>query len=279
VQDGGRRVVPVMTWVFVVGSVLVAAAAFQLFVLTDHTESFFAWTIDYGLSAAFLGAFYVTAFVLAVGSARASQWTHARVGVFGVWVFVTLTLVATLLHLDKFHFDSPGLIARGAAWLWLAIYVVEPPAVLVAIALQLRAPGRDLPGERPLPPWYRALLAAQAAFLLLVGVWLLLSPFSVEWWPWELTPLVARAMAAWLLGLAVVLGAAAWANDREGIRIATWSYVVLGVLQLVAVARYPGDLDGGVSADLYLGILALLVATGGLGIMIRRSDAVAGQRR
>jgi hypothetical protein len=268
-----------MRWVFVVGSILVAAAAFQLFILTDHTDTFFAWTIDSGLSAAFLGAFYVTAFVLAVGSARASEWADARVGVFGVWLFVTITLLATMLHLDKFHFDETGLIARAAAWLWLAIYVVEPPVVLVAIVLQLREPGRDLPGERPLPGWYRGLLTVQGAFLLIVGLSLFIASSSVDWWPWTLTPLVARAIAAWLLGLAVVLGSAAWANDREGIRIATWSYVVLGGLQLVAAARYPGDLDGGASTVLYVAFLMLLVATGGLGIMIRRADAVAGQSR
>jgi hypothetical protein len=275
VQDGGRRVVPAMRWVFVVGSVLVSAAAFQLFVLTDHTDEFFAWTIDSGLSAAFLGAFYVTALVLAIGSASASGWADARIGVFGVWLFVTLTLAATLLHLDTFHFDGPGLIARGAAWLWLAIYLVEPPAVLVAIVLQLRAPGRDHPGERPLPAWYRAMLVAQAVFLLFVGLWLFLAPSPVEWWPWALTPLVARAMAAWLLGLAMVLGSAAWANDRKGIRIATWSYVVLGVLQLVAVARYAGDLDGGASTVVYLAVLVLLVVTGALGIALRRTRAAS----
>ena len=91
-----------MRWVFGVGSVLVTAAGVQLFVLTDHTTRYFAWTISSGLSAAFLGAFYFTALVLASGSARQAEWARARVGVFGVWLFVTLTLVATLLHLDKF---------------------------------------------------------------------------------------------------------------------------------------------------------------------------------
>ena len=239
-----------MRWVFGVGSVLVTAAGFQLFVLTDHTDRFFAWTISPGLSATFLGGFYFTALVLAAGSATEREWARARVGVFGVWLFVTLTLVATLLHLDKFHFHDPGLLPRGAAWLWTIIYVVEPPAVLAAIVMQLRTPGRERPREHPPPTWYRSVIAAQSVVLLVVGLWLFVAPSSVGWWPWTLTPLVAQAMAAWLLGLGVVLATATRENDLERIRIATASYVVLGVLQLVAAARYASDLRSGTACVL-----------------------------
>jgi hypothetical protein len=255
-----------MRWVFGIGALLVTAAGVQLFVLTDHTDRFFAWTISPGLSAAFLGAFYFTALVLAAGSAMEREWARARVGVFGVWLFVTLTLVATLLHLDKFHFHDPGLIPRGAAWLWTIIYVVEPPAVLAAIVLQFRAAGRDRPRERPLPVWYRAVLAAQSVVLIVAGLWLFTAPDSVGWWPWTLTPLVARAMAAWLLGLGVVLATAARENDWDRIRIATTAYVVLGVLQLVASARYAGDLRGGAARVVYLAFLVLVVASGAVGV-------------
>jgi hypothetical protein len=271
VESDVRRVVPAMRWVFVVGSMLVTAAAVQLFILTDSTDRFFAWTISSGLSAAFLGGFYFTAFVLAAGSATRSEWAQARVGVFGVWLFVTLTLVATLLHLDKFHFHDPSLIPRGAAWLWTIIYVVEPVAVLAAIVLQLRAPGDNRPREHLLPIWYRIAVAAQWLVLLTVGLWLFFAPGSVDWWPWTLTPLVARAMGAWLLGLSVVLASAAWENDWSRIRIATSSYLALGVLQFVAVARYASDLRGGTETVLYLAFLAIVVATGASGAVFTLS--------
>jgi hypothetical protein len=254
-----------MRWVFGVGSVLVTAAGVQLFVLTDFTDRFFAWTISPGLSAAFLGAFYFTALVLAAGSATQPEWTRARVGVFGVWLFVTLTLAATLLHLDKFHYSDPSLVARGAAWLWTIIYVVEPPAVLAAIVVQTRAPGRDRPRQRRLPAWYRASVVAQSFALAVAGIWLFVAPSSAAWWPWTLTPLVARAMASWLLGLAVVLATAAWEDDWDRIRIATAAYVALGVLQFIALARYARDLRGGTSTVLYLAFLALVLVTGAVG--------------
>ena len=65
-----RRTTTGMRWVFRVGSVLVTAAGIQLFVLTDHTDRLFAWTIKNPLTAAFLGAFYFTALTLAALSAR-----------------------------------------------------------------------------------------------------------------------------------------------------------------------------------------------------------------
>ena len=64
-----RRTTTGMRWVFGVGSVLVSAAGIQLFVLTDHTDRLFAWTIKNPLTAAFLGAFYFTALTLAALSA------------------------------------------------------------------------------------------------------------------------------------------------------------------------------------------------------------------
>lgn len=260
-----------MRAVFAVGSVLVTAAGVQLFVLTDHTDRLFAWTIAPGLSAAFLGAFYFTALVLASRSALRREWAWARVGVFGVWLFVTLTLVATLLHLDKFHFHDAGLLPRGAAWLWTAVYAVEAPAVLAAIVLQLRAPGVDRPRERILPTWFRTILITQSVVQLVAGLALYAAPSRAGWWPWTLTPLVAQAIAAWLLGMAVVLATAAWENAWERIGIATSAYAVLGVLQLVAVARYPNDLQGGSSTIVYLALLALAVATGASGVVLGRN--------
>lgn len=268
-----RRVVPAVRWVFGVGSALVTAAGVQLFVLTDHTDRFFAWTISPGLSGAFLGAFYFTALALGARSAIEREWTRARIGAFGVWLFVTLTLVATLLHVDKFHFHDAGGIATGAAWLWAAIYVLAPPAVLIAIVAQLRAPGRDRPREHPLPVWYRAVVVAQSLVLLGAGLWLFGVSSSVEWWPWTLTPLVAQAMAAWMLGLAVVLATAAWENDWSRIRLATVTYVVLGVLQLVAAARYASDLRGGAASVVYLAFLVVLVATGVAGAVLSRRSS------
>src|SRR4051812_20818448 len=88
-----RPTTPGMRVILLIGSFFVLVAGIQLFVLTEYTEALFAWPIRPPLTAAFLGAFYWTAFTLAFMSARQAVWAHARVGVPGVLVFVTLTLV------------------------------------------------------------------------------------------------------------------------------------------------------------------------------------------
>ena len=201
-----RRQVPLMRVALYVGSFLVFLAGIQLFVLTTRTDHYFAWTIANPFTAAFLGAFYWTAIPLAFLSARERLWANARVGVPGVLVFLWATLLTTLLHIGKFHFSSSDHFAKGAAWLWLLIYAADPVLVSVALALQLRVKGADPPRAAPLPGWYRSLLVAQA-----------------------------------LLG--VVLATAFLENDWVRIRAATAAYAVLGVLELVALARYGDQLS------------------------------------
>lgn len=268
-----RPVIPAMRTVFVVGSVLVFAAGFQLFVLSDHTERFFAWTIGVPFTAAFLGAFYWTALVLAASSARETVWVRVRVGVPGVALFVVLTLAVSLVHIESFHLHAGDLLSRSAAWVWFGVYVVAPVGALVALAAQLRAPGVDPPRAAVLPVAFRAAIALHAAVVLVVGVLLLVVPDDVaKVWPWTLTPLTARAMAAWLLGLGVVLTQAVLENAWERIRLATLSYAVLGALELIAVARYPSALDwGGAAAWLYVGFLLTVLALGVGGAVRSRS--------
>jgi hypothetical protein len=264
-----------MRGVFIVGSVLVTAAGTQLFILTDHTETLFAWTIKPPVTAAFLGAFYFTALALAASSATRRTWAEARVGVPGVFVFITLTVVATLLHLGKFHFHVDQTSAVSAAWLWLVIYVLDPPAVLLLWILQVRRPGGDPPRRAKLPPLYRAVAWAQAAVALAVGVSLFVVPSTAaRLWPWTLTPLTARAVAAWLIGLGLVLAAAPIENDWSRLHPATAAYAVLGILQTVALLRYPDDVAwGSPQAWAYLVFLGSVFVVGTYGWFAARRVA------
>lgn len=86
---------------FGTGAILSFLAGIQLFVPTERTDEFFAWTIAAPLPAALFGAFYWGAVVIAVASLTRREWARARVGLFGLVVFFRLTLVTTLLHLEK----------------------------------------------------------------------------------------------------------------------------------------------------------------------------------
>lgn len=244
------------------GSVLIAGI--QLFGFPGRTDEIFAWTIGSQMSAAFLGGFYLAAAVLALRSAREPTWSRARLGVPGVLLFVWLTLAATLLHLDLFHLDEGGARAQIAGWTWLVIYIVEPPLLLLAFALQLRAPGGNPERSDPLPGSYRGLLLAQAAALGALGGVLFAVPLDVaDIWPWQLTELTGRAIAAWLLALSGLLAAVAWEGDRSRIRLGIYMVVALVAFQAIAAARFGEELDlSSASALVYLAALLSLGATG-----------------
>ncbi len=61
----GRPTLPLMRLVLGVGVVFVTGAGVQLYVLSDQTDRFFAWTIADPLSGRAIGGFYLTAAVVA----------------------------------------------------------------------------------------------------------------------------------------------------------------------------------------------------------------------
>jgi hypothetical protein len=75
--------------------------------------------------------------------------------------------------------------------------------------------------------------------------------------------LTGRAVGAWVFSVGVTAAQAARENDIERIRVASFGYVGLGVLQLLALARYlqvPEWTDG--RALVYVVVLISMVVTG-----------------
>lgn len=264
-----------MRYLLMAFAVLTLLGFGSLFILAGQSASFFAWTIDPPITAAFMGAGYGAGFVLVVLALRMRVWAHARVSVFTVLVFTVLTLVATLLHLDRLHFADPSPTAQFAAWFWSSVYVAIPLAMLAVIPGQERLPGLDPVKRLPLPGWLIGVLAVQGTILLVTGAALFLLPAAREGlWPWPLTPLTARAVGSWL----VAFGLAAWLSirerDLERLEIAAISYVVFGVLEMVVLLRYPGAVQWGEpSAAIYLLVLLSIIPTGAFGWWAVRQDA------
>jgi hypothetical protein len=274
-EGGFRRTTSGMRAILWIGTGFVAAAGLNEYLLSAQTDRFFAWTIKLPLTAAFLGAFYLTALGMAALSARQGEWSRARVGVPGVAVFLWLTLLASFLHAGLFHFSSGTATARGAAWAWLVIYVLDPPALTVLWFLQTRVPGTDRPRFRVLPAWYKGLLGVEGAVSVAVGVCLFVAPSTaVHLWPWPLTPLPAQAIAAWLVGYGIVLLTMIAENDWERVRPALVPSVVLFALQVIALARYPDPVTwSSASAWIFLVMLGgTLVLGGGGWLLARRSS-------
>jgi hypothetical protein len=245
----------------------VATAGVSLFLLSEQTSDFFAWTIKPPITAAFLGCGYLAvATALGLGL-RASDWAPVRVGVWVVATGLVSILIATLLHLDKFHLHSPLWTAKAWAWSWLFLYVALVPGLLAALWTQWHqpapapAPGKALPAGLRLAQWVLGGLMA------VMGTALFVAPGSAEQlWPWSLTPLTARMVGSFYLAIGVSLFAAARENDYARCRVASFAYLVFAVLQLVTALRYP-VVDWHTPPGLLLAsVLVALFAIGGTGV-------------
>lgn len=275
--EAEQPVSQIMHWWFLADMVLVSIAGFQLFVLGEQTNRFFAWTIQSALTAAFLGASYWGTVPMLYQSFRARKWVNARIAIPGVWLFTVLTSIATFQHWDRFHANSPILTARLAFWVWLVIYIIVPIGVVIAWNEQRRVPGREPEREAPLPLWFRLLLGGQALLILLLGAELYLFPnATLPFWVWTLTPLTSAAVGAWLVGIGVTLAWAIWENDWQRLHGMMQTYALLGILQLISVARYAEEMNwSNPTAWLYVVFLASILIMGGLGTYLvgRRPSA------
>jgi len=266
-RDDSHGVRLLNTWMRILlyaASLLVFLAGFQLFVLTEQTATYFAWTVLPPLTAASLGAAYWSAVPVEFLAARQRHWAKARIAVPAVWTFTTLTLVVTLVHVDRFHFSSPDPIPRAAAWFWLAIYAGVPVAMLVAALVQRRTPGGDPPREKRLPAWFRIALLVEGGGMAVAGLSLFLVPGNaLVVWPWTLTLLTARAIGAWLLGNAVITFHALWEDDLLRLRPVGSGFTLFALFALVALARYSGEANwGGPGTWIYVAFLASLLPIG-----------------
>jgi len=266
------------------GGLLVAAglafiAGMQLYVGTEHTDRYFAWTIKPPLSAAFLGATYWGALVLLFLASRERTWAMARLTTISTLLLVTLLLVVTLVHIDRFHTGSSSAVTLAGTYAFIAAYVVLPVALAVLVVRQLRLPGGDPARTARLPMWARVALAVQGAVLLVVGALLLVAPVATRGvWPWALTPLLGRAAGAWLFTVGFALALSLREDDWRRLRVPLIGYGVLALLQLGALARYSGTPDWGrPQAWAYVAFLATMLAFAATGLHAGRREERAAR--
>ena len=187
---------------FVAGG-LVLAVGFSLYLLTNQTERYFAWTVGSLLTAAFLGGSYWSTSVLEFLSARERLWVDSRPSIPAVAIFTFLTLMVTLIHIDKFHFDAVLFFFNGLGLL------VAPAAVA------------------PYWPWPLTALTGRA-----VGAWFVGLCVATGQAAWENDRQRVRAIMISLIAFSVLQIVAL---VRYGIELnwetpAAWLYVLLLVL-------------------------------------------------
>ncbi len=248
-----KKTTPGIRLLLYIASFLVLSVGLSLYLLSEKTDIYFSWTINPPLTAAFLGAGYLASFLLEFLSARENVWARARPAIPGVWAFTFLTLIITLIHWDRFHFDSPRFITKAGTWVWLGVYISVPIAMVILWALQTRQPGGDPLRKDPLSAGIRATLIIQGAIMFLFGGAMLLLPeTTIPLWPWQLSVLTSQAIGAWGVGIGILALQGSWENDWGRLFPFMVSYALYGALQLVNLLRYPAALDwSGFSAGAY----------------------------
>ena len=285
ISEGTRRTHPALRIWFCITASVVILGGVQLYLLTENTEKYFAWTIAVPISAAVLGAFYFTGAPLLFLYAAQTSWARTRAILPGMFVFVTMILIMTLTHLDEFHLqsDDPG-SAVTSAIIWLILYIVEPPALALLYLLQRRQPGIDPPVVEPLPNWLRAYFGAVGSLFVVLGIALYLLPATMaDIWPWPLAELSSMAFGSWFTGLGLVMAfTTILENDLDRLFPVSTGYAILGALHLGAILRYSGDVDfGNVLAWVDVALFASLVIVGIYGAVLSsrlRSRGVAPAR-
>jgi hypothetical protein len=223
---------------------LLFIAGVQLFILSAQTDTYFAWTIPLPLTAAFMGAGYWAALAHAFVIIRNPGWEQTRVSIPAAFTATTLLLIATLIHLDQFHLNSPAFVTRFVTWVWIIIYVVTPPIFLYFFVTQFLKAGNRDGSQNPFPGWVRGGFYILAAFGLITGIGLFFFPDgTIPLWPWPLALLAARAVGAWMTTFGVAAAALAWDNNRVNGRGVLASLLAFCILQFVVLLRYPESLN------------------------------------
>jgi hypothetical protein len=258
----------------IVAALVVAVLVLAVIVLygrPGETERLWAWTIGAPMTTMLMGAGYAAGAYFFARAALARSWRTVTLGFLPVTVFTTMLLIATVSHWGNFNHSHAAFIA------WTGLYLVTP--VLIPALWYLnrpRDPGRE-PGDVMVPFWPRAVLVAFGAVLALLAGALFISPNTVGGdWPWELTPLTARTVAAYIALTGVTLLLIAWDARWRAARVPVESLAVGMFLIIVAIVRAWDTLDPS-QAVRWLYVTSMVLSLLLLVALHRGMDAVAAQ--
>jgi hypothetical protein len=262
------RILPFTRVAAAVVIAILTLATIILFLMPSSTDHRFAWTIDSTMTAMLMGAGYGSALYFFVRVLTERRWHRVGLGFLATTLFTWMMLGATLLHWDKFHHGTAPFL------LWLWVYIVT--AVLVPVVFLLNRGHDSRVPEEPdatFPASIRSLMIAAGVIMLAIAAWMyLFTTNAIAHWPWALTPLTSRAVAAFValpgVGWLAIASDPRWSAAR--VMLGT---VAIGlVLLLVAVARAWDQFDhGNVLSYVYVGgLVATLAAIGALSLFMRR---------
>lgn len=246
--------------------VLALANGAFLYLLPGRALTDYAWAIKPPVNAAFIGGGFLAG-TLATGLVlfATSRWRSLQMLPPALWVLATTLAAATLIHHDKFKFDYPP------TWGWVIVYAGVPFAIPYLVARQRRNAEPEPPAD-PRLRLVRVLSGIAGAAMIAGAAALYLFPGDLaSHWPWALTPLLARAVAAWYAMVGTMLVCCALMLRRPSEAFIPYATLAAWCLLLLALPLlHPDDVSGagvwiaGMIALLGLAVLALARAIPGV---------------
>lgn len=186
------RVLPETRWVAGLVIPFLVVAFGILYFFPQDTAKLFAWEIKSPMTAMMLGSAYAGGIYYFSGLLMTRQWHRIQVGLIPVTIFASVLNVTTVLHWDKFNHGTLPFFA------WVSLYFTTP---FIVFALWLRNRGQDTDqsdgNDTAIPLTLRYVIGAVGATTLVIAIFLFLNPtLMIQLWPWTLTPLTSRVMAA-----------------------------------------------------------------------------------
>ncbi len=251
-QARGRMLPLTRVGVWLLFALALANGAF-LYFLPSHALTDYAWSIKPPVNAAFIGAGFLAG-TLATGLVlfRTTRWRSLQTLPPALWVLATTLALATLIHHDKFKFDYPP------TWGWVIVYAGVPFAIPFLVARQRRN-AEPVPDADPSLRVVRILSAIAGALLIAGATALYLFPADLApHWPWQITPLLGRAIAAWYAMVGTMLVSCALVLRRPAEAFIPYATLAAWCALLLALPLLHRDDVSGAGAWV-AGMLALLV--------------------
>jgi hypothetical protein len=201
-----------------------------LWLVPDRTDELWAWEIQPELTSMVLASAYAAGAYFFARVMFGAPWRQVAAGFPPVIVFVWMAAAATFLHLDRFIEDNLAFAA------WIALYTITPIGIPLLYAYNQRHAPRPVAAPE-FPRGLRLALGAAGGAIVLIGLAMMVSPSTaIDVWPWTLTPLTARIMAAVVALYGSVWVSVALDGTRPGSRIPLEAHVIgLAVLLLALV--------------------------------------------
>lgn len=235
--------VPVQGSLLILSAVIIPVLVVSFTMLYLFPErvgtAYFAWPVRPLMSSMMLGATYISGGYFFMVVLLSRQWRHVRLGFLPITAFAGTLGMATLLHWDGFAQE------RWAFYVWAIIYFTVPVILPILWYRNQRWTAEaDLAREGRLPVASRWAFATLGAVLTVAALLLLLVPEQmVAMWPWTLTALTARVMAAIHILPGLVGLSLAYDGHWSSARYLLQAQALAIVLMLLAVYAGRADFD------------------------------------